>query len=192
MADDISLRDTLIASGLALLEEGGIQALTLRKCAARAGVSHAAPAHHFAGLPGLLTAMAGQAFALFHQAMEVQIAAAPDAPRARLLATCQGYLDFADRHAGLFHLMFISAEVNRAAPEVLAHSAWAYELLREACLPFSATGTPDTTLEISVWSMVHGYATLGFLGPIDRDRPIPQAPGFDACLNRLMDGAGPA
>lgn len=190
MADDISLRDTLIASGLALLEEGGIQGLTLRKCAARAGVSHAAPAHHFAGLPGLLTAMAGRAFALFRAAMEAEVAAAPDEPRARLHATCHGYLTFAAAHAGLFHLMFISPEVNRADPEVVPHSARAYALLRAACLPFSATGTPDETLEIAVWSMVHGYATLGFLGPIDANRPIPQNPEFAACLDRLLRGAG--
>jgi AcrR family transcriptional regulator len=189
MEDDIPLRDMLIASGLALLEEGGIQGLTLRKCAARAGVSHAAPAHHFAGLPGLLTAMAGRAFALFHQAMEAEIARAEAAPRARLQATCAGYLTFAAQHAGLFHLMFVSPEVNRADPEVIPHSARAYLLLREACLPFSSSGVPDVTLEISVWSLVHGYATLGFLGQIDRNRPIPQSPGFDACLNRLMDGA---
>ena len=189
MADEISLRDTLIASGLSLLEEGGIQGLTLRRAAARAGVSHAAPAHHFAGLPGLLTAMAARAFALFHQAMEVQIAAAPDTARARLQATCQGYLDFAAQHAGLFHLMFVSSEVNRADPEILPHSARAYELLREACLPFSATQSPDVTLEIAVWSMVHGYATLGFQGPIDRNRPIPQTPDFDLCLRLLLDGA---
>ena len=192
MVDDISLRDTLIASGLALLEEGGIQGLTLRKCAARAGVSHAAPAHHFAGLPGLLTAMAGRAFALFNQAMEAAIAAAPDTPRDRLAATCQGYLAFAADHAGLFHLMFVTAEVNRADPQLVPHSARAYQLLREACLPFSATEDPDVILEIAVWSMVHGYAALGFSGPIDRDRPIPQDPGFDACLNRLMDGREPA
>jgi len=186
MADAISLRDTLITSGLALLEEGGSQGLTLRKAAARAGVSHAAPAHHFAGLPGLLTAMAGRAFALFHQAMEAQIAAAPDTPRARLEATCQGYLDFAAQHAGLFHLMFVSPEVNRADPELVPHSGRAYQLLREACLPFSATASPDVTLEIAVWSMVHGFATLGFRGGIDRARPIPEPPDFNACLRRLV------
>ena len=48
-----NLRPALIKAGIALLEEGGIDALSLRKCAARAGVTHAAPAHHFDGLAGL-------------------------------------------------------------------------------------------------------------------------------------------
>jgi DNA-binding transcriptional regulator YbjK len=48
-----NLRAALVSAGIELLEEGGLEALTLRKCAARAGVSHAAPAHHFEGLQGL-------------------------------------------------------------------------------------------------------------------------------------------
>ena len=51
------LRQALVAAGIELLDEGGLAALTLRRCAARAGVSHAAPAHHFKGLRGLLTAI---------------------------------------------------------------------------------------------------------------------------------------
>ena len=53
-----NLREALITAGVGLLNEGGLSALTLRKCAARAGVSHAAPAYHFKGLNGLLTAIA--------------------------------------------------------------------------------------------------------------------------------------
>ncbi len=53
-----NLREALIVAGIEILKEGGLPALTLRACAARAGVSHAAPAHHFDGLPGLVTAIA--------------------------------------------------------------------------------------------------------------------------------------
>ncbi|WP_141215717.1 TetR/AcrR family transcriptional regulator, partial [Hahella sp. CCB-MM4] len=63
--DTPSTRDALIEAGLSLLIEGGPEGLTLRRAAARAGVSHAAPAHHFNGLPGLQTAIATRAFALF-------------------------------------------------------------------------------------------------------------------------------
>ena len=59
------LRVALVDAGLALLAIEGLAGLTLRACAARAGVSHAAPAHHFAGLPGLLTAIAARGFGIF-------------------------------------------------------------------------------------------------------------------------------
>ena len=65
-----ALRDVLIEAGIALLNEGGMAALTLRRAAARAGVSHAAPAYHFDGLPGLLTAIAARAFADFSNRMQ--------------------------------------------------------------------------------------------------------------------------
>ena len=163
MTEPASLRDTLILAGMALLEEGGMPALTLRRTAARAGVSHAAPAHHFDGLPGLLTAMAARAFQLFADATFAGRESGGSDPFQRLLGTTQGYLAFAAAHQGLFHLMFVSPEVDRADPSVAPHASRAYQILREACLPFAAPGaTEDPHLETAVWAMVHGYATLGF------------------------------
>ena len=60
-----NLREALIIAGLELMEEGGPDALTLRKCAKRAGVSHAAPAHHFNGLTGLKAAIVARGHRLF-------------------------------------------------------------------------------------------------------------------------------
>lgn len=153
------LREALIEAGLALLGEGGPQALTLRRAAARAGVSHAAPAHHFDGLAGLMTAMAERAFRRFADSMAAARNAAGPDPHARLLSVCDGYLDFARANAGLFHLMFAAPEVDRADPALAAASRTAYGLLRDACAPF---GDPrPEVLERAVWSLVHGYASLG-------------------------------
>ena len=49
------LREALVAAGRTLLEEKGLRGFTLRECARRAEVSHAAPAHHFASINDLLT-----------------------------------------------------------------------------------------------------------------------------------------
>lgn len=181
-----TLRDGLIAAGMALLEEGGIQGLTLRKAAARAGVSHAAPAHHFDGMPGLLTAIAAAAFRRFSQSMEAALAVAPVTPRGRLHAVCAGYLDFAAGHSGLFHVMFQSPEVRRDDPELLPWSMRAYDLLRQACLPFSADGRPDPAFEVAVWGMVHGYAVLGFVHQAGTTRGVLVVPPFAACLDNLI------
>ena len=183
MTDPPSLRDTLILAGMALLEEGGMPALTLRRTAARAGVSHAAPAHHFDGLPGLLTAMAARAFQMFCDATSAGRESGGTDPFRRLLGTTEGYLAFASSHAGLFHLMFVSPEVDRADPSVAPHASCAYQILREACLPFAAPGaTEDPHLETAVWSMVHGYATLGFA---TGRRRVPATP-FADLLKELL------
>jgi AcrR family transcriptional regulator len=57
-----NLREALINAGLLLLKEDGLDGLTLRRAAARAGVSHAAPAHHFSGKQGLVAAIAARGF----------------------------------------------------------------------------------------------------------------------------------
>ena len=57
-----NLRAVLLEAALAEIAERGPQALSLRELARRAGVSHAAPAHHFGDKPGLLTAIAAEGF----------------------------------------------------------------------------------------------------------------------------------
>ena len=180
-----SLRDALITAGIELLAEGGIANLTLRRAAARAGVSHAAPAHHFDGLPGLLTAIAARAFQTFADTLHHAREAAGEEPTARLNGTCQGYLTFATTHSGLFHLMFISPEVNRGDPSLTPNATRAYQILREACAPLAQT-EPDEALEVAVWSLVHGYAALGFTTDDPNRRPFTRLPPFAELLANLL------
>lgn len=182
--DDLSLRHRLVAAGLLLLERDGIQGLSLRKTAALAGVSHAAPAHHFDGLPGLMTALATEAFRRFNAAMEARIVQSPPDRESRLQATCAGYLDFATAHAGLFHVMFQSPEVCHADPDLVRESSRAQDLLRQACAPFSPQR--DAAFETAVWSLVHGYALLGFGPAVGQQRGQLKVPAFSDCLAHLV------
>ena len=50
------LRAALLAAAEVELSEKGVEGFSLRSVAKRAGVSHAAPAHHFGDSQGLLTA----------------------------------------------------------------------------------------------------------------------------------------
>ena len=181
--DTSSTRDALIEAGLSLLIEGGPEGLTLRRAAARAGVSHAAPAHHFNGLPGLQTAIATRAFALFTETMIRHRDAAEPTPFARLLAICDGYLDFAAQRAGLFHVMFNCPDLDHTDAALQSESAKAYGVLREGCLPFS--GGPDLVTEGLVWSSVHGYAMLDFKQDGRQMGEVP--PPFRSLLARLVD-----
>lgn len=184
-----NLREALIDAGLRLLTEGGPSALTLRRAAARAGVSHAAPAHHFDGLRGLLTAMAVRAYQEFSAAMIGHRDTAEATPIAQLVGVCHGYLAFAKDNAGLFHLLFVSGEVTRDDPDLMQASGIAYQVLRDACLPFSATAEPDPEIEIAVWSMVHGYALLGLNLTDSPKRAIVAIPPFEVLLARILTAA---
>ena len=59
-----NLRRVLLDSACELIAERGPASLSLREVARRAGVSHAAPAHHFSDKTGLLTAVAAEGWDL--------------------------------------------------------------------------------------------------------------------------------
>lgn len=186
-----NLREALIEAGIDLLMEGGPEALTLRRAAARAGVSHAAPAHHFDGLGGLLTVMSARAYRAFTASMvEHRSKAAPDA-FAQILGVCEGYLAFAQKNAGLFHLLFVSQEVDRCDADWQLESFQSYQVLREACLPFSANGQPDPVIETAVWSLVHGFALLGLNRDDSPKRSIFEIPAFAELLARVVKPGRP-
>src|SRR5690242_3920257 len=64
-----ALRDALLQAAEKVLERDGLPGLTLRAVAREAGVSHAAPTHHFGDLTGLLSELAAIGFRQFNAAM---------------------------------------------------------------------------------------------------------------------------
>ncbi len=92
------LRRVLLSTAAEAIAESGPAALSLRELARRAGVSHAAPAHHFGDKAGLLTALATQGFDLLADALRQ---AGDD-----LLDTGVAYVGFAVRHRAHFDVMF--------------------------------------------------------------------------------------
>ncbi|WP_261993916.1 TetR/AcrR family transcriptional regulator [Streptomyces sp. t39] len=99
------LRARLVAVGVELVAEEGVQALTLREIARRAGVSHGAPRRHFRTHRELLSAIAREGFALV--AADAASAVADDGrtPRERVAAVCRSYIRFAREHRGMYELM---------------------------------------------------------------------------------------
>ena len=51
-----NLKEAFLKAARDLLERDGLSGLSLRKCAEKVGVSHAAPKNHFGNMAGLLTA----------------------------------------------------------------------------------------------------------------------------------------
>lgn len=164
------LKSALIDAGIALLDEGGWDRLSLRACAAKAGVSHAAPAHHFGNRRGLLTALATAAFQRFTQALKDAQRLAGDAAVDRLNAAGRTYIRFALDNPGLFKLMFGAADLDTSDPDMKAAQIAAYAELGAIARPFlPADPSPDHDhgMRVSIWSMVHGYAHLALAGRLD-------------------------
>ena len=180
-----TLRTRLIIAGLEILQEKGLDALTLRACAARAGVSHAAPAHHFAGLQGLITGIVAKGFARFADTMEEDRKAAVQTPLGQVTGICTGYMRFSKENPALFALMFnTSGTLDDTDADFAAASARAYGLLRDACSPYlPVTDNPNAT-EVLVWSLVHGLASLQLGGSLK----VAEADGNTPTIAELLSG----
>src|SRR3982074_2583700 len=64
-----ALHDAVVEAAERVLERDGLAGLTLRAVAREAGVSHAAPTHHFGDLTGLVSELAAIGFRQFNAAM---------------------------------------------------------------------------------------------------------------------------
>jgi AcrR family transcriptional regulator len=158
------LREALLTAGEAVLDEQGLDGFSLRKVAARVGVSHSAPAHHFGDAGGLLVALATRGFQrLLTRMQDRQRSADPDLTE-QLIASGLGYLDFALDSPALFRLIFASArtvdgsaDLIAAGDAALTHLATDLAHLRGA-EPF---GYPEAMPEVmATWSLTHGFAEL--------------------------------
>ena len=167
----------LLDAAAAILERDGIAALTLRAAAREAGVSHAAPAHHFGGLSGLLSELAASGFVRFRARMQAEADAAGTAPQARMIGLYRGYVGFARGSPGLFLLMFRSEQLDWSTPALAAAGPAAFALLTqaEAELPATPSGLHNLVAATARWSLVHGLSMLiidGRLGGVsERVRP---------------------
>ncbi len=168
-----SLPTALLAAAEAILVRDGLAGLTLRAAARAAGVSHAAPKHHFGDLEGLLSELAAVGFRRFTADLT---AAADDAgtdPRERMMALGRAYVRFAEASPGLFVLMFRSERLDRNRPALRDAMAAAFAALRDTSRPLYAAPQDDPLGEaIGSWSLVHGFAMLMIDGRLPRDRPL--------------------
>jgi AcrR family transcriptional regulator len=149
------LQRVLIEAALPLIAERGPAAVSLRDLARAAGVSHAAPAHHFKDKAGLFTAIAVQGQELLADAMRAALADG-------LLDVGVSYVRFAAEHPSHFEVMYRPDLYHRDDPALLAAQARTRELLR--------AGVPggDADVMLAAWSLAHGFATLRRTGNLDR------------------------
>lgn len=152
----------LRAATAGLVAERGPTGFSLREVARRAGVSHAAPAHHFGDTRGLLTAVATEGFEELNRAFESALEGVDD-PIARLNACGKAYVSTAVEHPGHFGVMCVSELVDSGDAALVTASVGAYEHLLGVLSEIRDALNPDLDVEAAAtmtWSAVHGLAVL--------------------------------
>lgn len=156
------LRAALLKAAEEVLSETGIEGFSLRAVAKRAGVSHAAPAHHFTDVKGLLTALAADGFRRFLEAQRKRETGADASPRAQLVAAGLGYIDFAITNPALFRLLFSSDRPDFDHPDLARGAGDAYQhLVEQVRATEAAENLPeDHANVVGAWAIAHGLADL--------------------------------
>lgn len=181
------LRAALLAAAEIELAERGVEGFSLRQVARRAGVSHAAPAHHFRDANGLLTALAVVGYRDFLRAQSTREAVAAADPRARLVASGLGYVDFALERPALFRLLFGSDRADYDDPDLAEASRGAYGHLVELV---HAAGGRSVADEMAIWALAHGLADLLAAGRMKSVASFDRA-ARDAVITTILERALP-
>lgn len=148
------LEAALIAAAGKILEKEGVEALSLREVARRAGVSHNAPYRHFPERESLLAALAAEGFGLLAQAQQAAAAGGG------LRAMGEAYVRFALAHPQRFRLMFggqVSIAKHARLREVATKTFAGLSGALSSQVP-GAQGARDAS--IAAWALVHGLAQL--------------------------------
>ena len=152
----------LRAATAELIAERGPTGFSLREVARRAGVSHAAPAHHFGDSKGLLTSVAAEGFERLNLAFAEALEGLDD-PVERLNACGKAYVSTAVNFPGHFGVMCADEIINKDAPEFVEASVGAYMHLLGVISDIRDALNPELDVEAAAtmtWSAVHGLAVL--------------------------------
>ncbi|HET7715234.1 MAG TPA: TetR/AcrR family transcriptional regulator [Bauldia sp.] len=170
------LRAALIAAAEQELAENGVDGFTLRGCARRAGVSHAAPAHHFRDVRALFTALAAIGFRRLAETTEAFGREAPAGTIEHFTAIARGYVTFAIENPAYFRLIFRSDSLDRDDPELIAAGSAAFAVPVKAVGAYFGSADPMADPElvplvIGLWSIVHGFSELLLSGQLKKGGP---------------------
>lgn len=170
------LERALVDTAVRMIQEDGVQGLTLRGVGARLGVSRTALYRHFDDKQALLARVASEGFKRFHDALAAAVARAAAAQADPMAAMAAAYLRFARAHPSHYQTMFSGVLTDgHQDPELQQHGDAAFNVLLDAIRRGQAAGRiragdPVELAEIT-WALSHGIATLGMANQL----PCPPA-----------------
>jgi AcrR family transcriptional regulator len=188
-----ALQDALLVAAERVLEREGLSGLTLRAVAREAGVSHAAPTHHFGDLTSLVSELAAIGFRQFNAAMASASSNTLDSADARAKA----YVGYAQAHPGLYGLMFRTERLDMSRPSLheAANAAFAglvgaVGAKRHEHIEAEALSLEQAAAIVRAWSLVHGFTMLLLDDRLSNVlRRLPKGTSIDSLLDAMLKAA---
>jgi AcrR family transcriptional regulator len=160
------LRAVILTEAARLVAERGAAGISLRELAREAGVSHAAPAHHFTDRRGLFTALAAEGFDLLADALR--------GARPQFIDAALAYVQFAIERPGHYAVMFDKSLLDADDPTLAAAEAAAGAELAHGVASLSdpkARADPESA-RLAAWALVHGFSMLWLNDVLDEPDPM--------------------
>lgn len=166
----------------------GVEHVSMREVARRAGVSHQAPYHYFGDRAGIFAAISEEGFLGLSDALHRADSFTTNPARDGLRA----YVTFAMSHRGHFRVMFrndICGISTHESAQVAADQAFTALLSVVHRVVDSELNEDETMVwATTLWSVAHGLATLVIDGPLmPRLAKQPGIDDTDSFLESVLD-----
>ena len=177
------LRQEILDTARALLNDVGASGLSMREVARRAGVTHQAPYHHFGDRESILAELVAEGFRTLGRDLAQANTLAAHNLRGAVMASGRAYIDFALSNPGVFRIMFRPETCDPARfLAVQAAGQAAQATLVELVSMVHGTQT-SPALCMVYWAHAHGMASLLLDGTLGKDCPM--GPARDALLDEV-------
>ena len=179
------LRQEILDTARALLNDVGASGLSMREVARRAGVTHQAPYHHFGDRESILAELVAEGFRTLGRDLAQANTLAAHNLRGAVMASGRAYIDFALSNPGVFRVMFRPETCDPARfPAVQAAGQAAQATLVELVSMVHGTQT-SPALCMVYWDHVHGMASLLLDGSLGQE--CPAGPMRDTLLDEVSN-----
>jgi len=179
------LRQEILDTARALLNDVGASGLSMREVARRAGVTHQAPYHHFGDRESILAELVAEGFRTLGRDLAQANTLAAHNLRGAVMASGRAYIDFALSNPGVFRVMFRPETCDPARfPAVQAAGQAAQATLVELVSMVHGTQT-SPALCMVYWAHVHGMASLLLDGSLGQE--CPAGPMRDTLLDEVSN-----
>lgn len=181
----------MLDAAIDIISREGVEHVSMREVARRAGVSHQAPYHYFGDRAGIFAAISEEGFCGLADALHRAYANTTQPTRDGLAA----YVAFARSHQGHFRVMFRNDICGISShPSTMDAADKAFSALLSLVHRFvgdSQSEENSLMWATTLWSTAHGLATLIIDGPLmPRMAKNPEISDAEKFIDAVIDHFG--
>jgi AcrR family transcriptional regulator len=162
-----NLREELLKAAMEILDESGIEAVTIRQVARKVGVGHSAPANHFADKRALLTQLAIDIFVSLGQLIKSELQVAPQGLSEKVRVFTDTLIEFGLSQPNRFRLLWRRDYLDNDSKELNGAMDVIYDALLATLATDKESNVSVESKAIALWSMLQGYVTMRIDGNLE-------------------------